>query len=180
MAASNQRPPPAELLTALQDRVNTLCALFFDYTGSLQRDALPVLVTGQPDEQLAAPARQAAAGEPAFDVSETTSRMAAQIMEEFRATEALVRSIPDETAGAEAAQYERIRQLQQEDADLSQELAETVAEANQQLGRLQAVFALLAQHTLSGQQHTGAAGPAAGGAGGAAEAAAPVGAGGAG
>lgn len=148
MAAPEAQPPPAELLTQLQDRLNNLCTMFFDFVGSLQRDAWPLPVSKDPNEAVAPPSRPPQPGEPPFDAEAVTARMAALLVEEFQATEKLIKCIPEEAA-PEDEHYERIKRLQQEDVELSRQLAAAAAQAEAQLAELQRMFAALARQRLS-------------------------------
>ena len=154
--APQEQPPPAtELLTQLQDQLHTVSKMFFDFVGILQRDAPPLPVAGEelvpPPPAAGSGAAASAAAAPAaaaFDVERTTSLMAAQLVEQFKATDALIRALPP---GAEAAagQLDRIRSLQEEHARAGADLDAAAEEAEAQLGELQRLFAVLAAQRLA-------------------------------
>jgi hypothetical protein len=159
MAAAPPPPPPTELLTQLQDQLHTVSKMFFDFVGILQRDAPPLSVGGEP---LVAPPQTTSTSQPQqpqqqqqqqqgqpppFDVEQTTQLMASQLIEQFKLTEALIRSLPDDTSTA-ATQTERIAALQKEHADVSADLDAAAREAEAQLGELQRLFAVLARQRL--------------------------------
>jgi len=77
----------AELLTQLQDQLDTLSRKFYECVGILQRDAPPVPVSG---EQLVA--KVPAAG---FNLQDTVQRMAVEIREQVQVTEQLIQLLPD-------------------------------------------------------------------------------------
>ena len=102
---------------------------------------------GQPQQQQQQQQQQQAA----FDVEHTTQLMATQLIEQFKTTDALIRSLPQEQIAA-AAHSDRIRALQREHDDVSRELAAAAREAEEQLAELQALFAVLAQQRLRDAQ----------------------------
>jgi hypothetical protein len=148
--------PAAELLTQLQDQLHTVSKMFFDFVGILQRDAPPLPVDGEalvagPALQEPHPHAPGGPPPPAFDVEATTSLMAAQLVEQFKATEALIRALPADSAPA-AEQSARVRALQAEHAEVSAQLDAAAAEAEAQLAELQRLYALLAAQRLRDAQ----------------------------
>ncbi|KAI8472765.1 MAG: mediator complex, subunit Med21 [Monoraphidium minutum] len=145
----------AELLTQLQDQLHLVSKMFFDFVGILQRDAPPMPLPGETLDPAALQQQRQPRPPPgappplAFDVEATTALMASQLIEQFKRTEALITALPRDAAPA-AAQYDRIRALQQEHADVSAELDAAAAEAEAQLAELQRMFAALAQQRLRG------------------------------
>jgi mediator of RNA polymerase II transcription subunit 21 len=152
---------PAELLTALQDQINGLGGQFFEFIGVLQRDAPAVPVSE--GEGVLSGSGVTPAG---YDVPAETDRMAKQLMGAIQATQRLISQLPDDLVQDEDAHYAHIRQLQQQDAEASQQLTAAVAAAEQQLALLQRLYAQLAQAELQRRLAAPAkAEPAAAGAG---------------
>jgi hypothetical protein len=144
-----------ELLTQLQDQLHTVSKMFFDFVGILQRDAPPLPVNGEAlITPLAPPPTGAPAPSqppPAFDVEATTQLMASQLVEQFKLTEALIKALPSDP-DPPPAQFERIRALQREHAEVTVQLDAAAAEAEAQLVELQRMYALLAQRRLRDAQ----------------------------
>jgi mediator of RNA polymerase II transcription subunit 21 len=132
-----------EVLTQLQDQLNTVSTMFFDFIGILQRDAPPVALADEPVVHAPAPG--------GFDVQQTTQAMAEQLTQEFKRSEELIQRIPD-SALQEEEHYSTIRQLQQEHVAVSNELQSAVDNAEELLEQLQSLYAVLATHQL--QQRT--------------------------
>jgi len=140
-------PPPAELLTQLQDQLHTVSKMFFDFVGILQRDAPPLSVSGEPVVAAPAAAAPHPPQQPPLDVEQTTQLMATQLIDQFKITETLIRALPQDRATA-AEQTGRIRDLQRQHEEVSAQLDAAAREAEAQLGELQRMFAVLAQQRL--------------------------------
>jgi hypothetical protein len=78
--------------------------------------------------------------------------MAAQLIAQFKVTEALIKALPQEAAPP-AAHSDRIRALQQEHAEVSAQLGAAAREAEEQLAELQRLFAVLAGQRLRDAQN---------------------------
>jgi hypothetical protein len=74
--------------------------------------------------------------------------MAANLMRGFSNMEELILRLPSENAGA-AEHYARIEAAQQRNAELSQQLAGAMRDAEQQVAQLQRMFASLVQDQLN-------------------------------
>mmetsp|Transcript_10932 Transcript_10932/g.30914 ORF Transcript_10932/g.30914 Transcript_10932/m.30914 type:complete len:133 (-) Transcript_10932:111-509(-) len=126
-----------DIVTQIQDQLNLLCSTMFNLTGTLQRDAPPLSLDGEP----AAPSPV-----PGFNTKEATEAMAAQISEASKLVDTLVRSLPDTETSEE--QLRRIAALQEENELVGQELDSELEKADRQLAELQDMFALLADRKL--------------------------------
>ena len=49
--AEGQAAVAADLVTQIQDHLNGLCSMFFNFAGALQRDAAPVRVADEPEPE---------------------------------------------------------------------------------------------------------------------------------
>jgi hypothetical protein len=160
----------AELLTQLQDQLDSISRKFFETVGVLQRDAPPVSTSGEP---IVAPPPANS-----LDVQSTVKRMTEELMEQFKATEQLLQLLPDTTqppgansnsnsggsvggggmvlpvggaaaAAAMAAFRAEVQQLQAQHEDVSGQLAAAVEEVEGLLLQLQQLYAAQAQATLA-------------------------------
>lgn len=157
----------AELLTQLQDQLDTISRKFFETVGVLQRDAPPVSTSGEP--VVAPPPANS------LDVQSTVKRMTEELMEQFKATEELLLLLPPATtqppsgsngsggssagmvlpvggaaaAAATAAFKADVRQLQEQHEAVSGQLAAAVEEVEWLLLQLQQLYAAQAQATLA-------------------------------
>lgn len=155
----------AELLTQLQDQLDTISRKFFETVGVLQRDAPPVSTSGEP---IVAPPPANS-----LDVQSTVKRMTEELMEQFKATEELLLLLPATTqppgasssssgsngmvlpvggaaaAAATAAFKADVRQLQEQHEAVSGQLAAAVEEVEGLLLQLQQLYAAQAQATLA-------------------------------
>ena len=77
----------AELLTQLQDQLDTISRKFFETVGVLQRDAPPVPTSGE--ALVAAPPANS------MDVEATVKRMTQELMDQFKFTDELIQMLPD-------------------------------------------------------------------------------------
>ncbi len=150
MAAPLGPSSSGELLTQLQDQINALCTMFFDFVGTLQRDAPPASLAGEP---LVAAGGSAGAGTEAsssgrLDVAAASTVMSAELLKGFKHAEALIQAIPQEVGLSEEEHYGRIQRLQQQHAVVSGQLAEAVTAAEAQLLHLQRLYAVLARQKL--------------------------------
>lgn len=154
----------AELLTQLQDQLDSISRKFFETVGVLQRDAPPVSTSGEP---IVAPAPANS-----LDVQSTVKRMTGELMDQFKATEQLLQLLPDTAqppgansggggggmvlpvggaaaAAATAAFKAEVQQLQAQHEAVSGQLAAAVEEVEGLLLQLQQLYAAQAQATLA-------------------------------
>uniref|UniRef100_A0A383V572 Mediator of RNA polymerase II transcription subunit 21 n=1 Tax=Tetradesmus obliquus TaxID=3088 RepID=A0A383V572_TETOB len=158
MAAPPAGASGAELLTQLQDQLDGVSATLMHSLGVMQRDAPPVAAPGGPPLAAAEPV-------PGFDVAAHAARMAGEITQQVQATEALLQLLPDglgcassSSSGGQEGQggfTAEVRQLQQQHAEVSQQLSAAVGEAEGELLQLQALYAALAKAKLQAQAQAG-------------------------
>jgi hypothetical protein len=153
----------AELLTQLQDQLDSISRKFFEAVGVLQRDAPPVSTSG---EALIAPPPV-----PGFDVQATVKRMTEELIAQVKETQELLQLLPDTNPAAAtavgsssgmllpvgglaqdaaAAAFEAdIQQLQAQHEAVSGQLAAAVEEVEGLVLQLQQLYAAQAQATLA-------------------------------
>ncbi len=129
----------ADLVTQIQQQINRLCFLFFNDVGSLQRDAPPSSVRGEPTK-----------GTSNYDVDKTTAEMADQLAASVPPLLGLIERLPDVEQNEEEAKKELAALQQQADA-LDEELRVALQGAEAQLQDAQRVFGLLVQEVLDGR-----------------------------
>jgi hypothetical protein len=159
MAAPAPVGSGAELLTQLQDQVDAVSRKFFESVGVMQRDAPPYAAPDGPPLAAAAPS-------PGFDVQANAQRMAAEITQQVQLTEQLLQLLPDslgsmssnstsssqeDSSQPQDAFTAEVRALQQQHAEVSQQLEAAVGEVEGELLQLQQLYAALAQAKLQAQ-----------------------------
>lgn len=150
--SSPQQDKPADLVTQIQQQINRLCFLFFNDVGSLQRDAPPSSVRGEPVKATSN-----------YDVDKTTAEMADQLAQAVPPLLGLIDRLPDVQQREEDAVKELAALQQQADA-LDEQLRSALQDAEAQLQDSQDVFGLLVQHQLD-ERHNKAGGREEGGGG---------------
>ena len=100
----------ADLVTQIQDHLNGLCSMFFNFAGALQRDAAPVSVAGEP-------APEAPANRQKHDIKE----MATQIAQASKQLDELIGRLPSLTQ-TEQEQLQDIAKLKAGSIDWTQPL----------------------------------------------------------
>jgi hypothetical protein len=154
----------AELLTQLQDQLDSISRKFFEAVGVLQRDAPPVSTSGE--------ALFATPPVPGFDVQASVKRMTEELIAKVKETQELLQLLPDTAPAAAtaaagssggmllplggsaqeaaAAAFEAdIQQLQAQHEAVSGQLAAAVEEVEGLLLQLQQLYAAQAQATLA-------------------------------
>lgn len=135
---SNSEQRTADLVTQIQQQINRLCFLFFNDVGSLQRDAPPTSIRGEPVTN---------SNGNNYDVDKQTAEMADQLAQAVPPLLALIDRIPDTPQTEEEAVAE-IATLQQQAHELDAQLQEALKGAETQLRDAHEVYAALAQHHL--------------------------------
>jgi hypothetical protein len=155
MAAPAAGNSGAELLTQLQDQVDTVSRKFFESVGVMQRDAPPFAAPDGPPLAAAAPS-------PGFDVQANAQRMAAEITQQVQLTEQLLQLLPDGLGSTSSSSNcsngyssqpqdaftAEVRALQQQHAEVSQQLQAAVGDVEGELLQLQHLYAALAKAKL--------------------------------
>ncbi|XP_009631412.1 mediator of RNA polymerase II transcription subunit 21 isoform X2 [Nicotiana tomentosiformis] len=123
-----------DIISQLQEQVNTIAALAFNTFGTLQRDAPPVrLSPNYPEPPPANPT------EDATNVAEQPKQMSAAFVKAAKQFDALVAALPL-SDGAEEAQLKRIAELQAENDAVGQELQKQLEAAEKELKQVQELF----------------------------------------
>lgn len=150
-----------DVVTALQDEASSLATMLYDYIGTLQRDAPPASVAGEPvmAEAGAAGAGGAPAGAPPpsssvlRDVPAAAKQMADQLVASFQRAHALVDRLPPDVAGGgaqaqeeeEARDADRIAALLKARDEADSDLRRAVADGERALAALHALHARCAE-----------------------------------
>jgi hypothetical protein len=140
---------PGELLTQLQDQLYVQSEMLYNFIGSLQRDAPPKSLDKEP--VMAPPPENSI-----DNIEDRTQTMAQQLIEQFKLTEELIQKIPQDDT-PEEEHFARIRALQAEHVQVTQELAQATEDAEQLLEQYQQAYARLAKYQL--QQNAAAMQP---------------------
>ena len=125
-------------------QIAELGSMLFNYTGFIQGNAPPVSVAG---EKLEGRAKQAAVAPPP-----ELGALAQQLAEQSQAVEGAIRRLPKGLLGGEAGDAEEVAalaRLHEENESLGRELVEKVSRAEEQIQRLQGLYAVLADDGLA-------------------------------
>ncbi|KAL9255089.1 Mediator of RNA polymerase II transcription subunit 21-like protein [Drosera capensis] len=135
-----------DVISQLQEQVNTIATLAFNTFGTLQRDAAPVRLSPNYPEPVNPAA--AAAGDEAVNLAEQPKLMSAALVKAAQQFDALVNALPlDE--GGEEAQLKRIAELQAENDAIGQELQRQLEAAENELKQVQELFSQAADTCLN-------------------------------
>ncbi|XP_076952148.1 mediator of RNA polymerase II transcription subunit 21-like [Bidens hawaiensis] len=143
-----------DIISQLQEQVNTIAAIAFNTFGTLQRDAPPVRLSPnypEPPAAAPAPAPTAAAPNPTTEsnnTSETPKLLSAELVKAAKQFDALVAALPF-SEGGEEAQLKRIAELQAENDLVGQELQKQLEAAEKELKQVQALFNEAADNCLN-------------------------------
>lgn len=121
--------------------------MLFNYTGFIQGNAPAVSVAG---EKLEDRAQQAAAAPPP-----ELRALAQQLAVQSQAVEGAIRRLPEGLLGGEAGDAEELAalaRLREENESLGRELVEKVSRAEEQIQRLQGLYAVLSDRDLAQQR----------------------------
>ncbi|XP_058179207.1 mediator of RNA polymerase II transcription subunit 21-like [Rhododendron vialii] len=132
-----------DIISQLQELVNSIAALAFNTFGTLQRDSPPVrLSPNYPEPHAANPTEDAA------NVAEQPKLMSAALVKAAKQFDALVAALPS-SEGGEAAQLKRIAELQAENDAVGQELQRQLEAADEELKQVQELFSQAADNCLN-------------------------------
>lgn len=127
----------SDLLTQLQAALNSLCSMFFNFVGALQRDAPPVKVK----EELLSDVST-------YDLNKDTTFMATQLISGFKVVEELINALPN-ACGDNAVESKAFEALQSESHELSKQLQAEGKKAQELLHIVQELFGLLVEYKLN-------------------------------
>ncbi|KAI5656804.1 hypothetical protein M9H77_25597 [Catharanthus roseus] len=125
-----------DIISQLQEQVNTIAALAFNTIGTLQRDAPPVRLSPNYPEP---PPTAASAAEDAANIAEQPQLMSAALVKAAKQFDSLVAALPL-AEGGEEAQLKRIAELQAENDAIGQELQKQLEAAEKELKQVQELF----------------------------------------
>ncbi|GKV38249.1 hypothetical protein SLEP1_g46180 [Rubroshorea leprosula] len=131
-----------DIISQLQEQVNTIAALAFNTFGTLQRDAPPVRLSPNYPEPPANPTEDAA------NFAEQPKLMSAALVKAAKQFDALVAALPS-SEGGEEAQLRRIAELQAENDAVGQELQRQLEAAEKELKQVQELFSQAADNCLN-------------------------------
>ncbi|XP_077243605.1 mediator 21 isoform X2 [Tasmannia lanceolata] len=131
-----------DIISQLQEQVNTIAALAFNTFGTLQRDAPPVRLSPNYPEPPANPS------EDAINLAEQPKAMSAALVRAAKQFDVLVSALPL-SEGGEEAQLKRIAELQAENEAVGQELQKQLEAAEEELKQVQELFNQAADNCLN-------------------------------
>ncbi|KAL8260273.1 hypothetical protein R6Q59_028226 [Mikania micrantha] len=150
-----------DIISQLQEQVNTIASIAFNTFGTLQRDAPPVrLSPNYPEPPAPAPTAaananaNAAAAHPTTEespnnnISETPKLLSAELVKAAKQFDALVAALPF-SEGGEEAQLKKIAELQAENDLVGQELQKQLEAAERELKQVQKLFNEAADNCLN-------------------------------
>ncbi|CAB4275811.1 unnamed protein product [Prunus armeniaca] len=131
-----------DIISQLQEQVNTIASLAFNTFGTLQRDSPPVRLSPNYPEPPANPT------EDAENFAEQAKLMSAALVEAAKQVDALVAALPL-AEGGEEAQLKRIAELQAENDAVGQELQRQLEAAEKELKEVRELFSQAADNCLN-------------------------------
>lgn len=134
-----------DIISQLQEQVNTIAGLAFNTFGTLQRDAPPVRLSQNFPEPPANPANPA---EDTANISEQPKLMSAALVKAAKQFDSLVAALPL-AEGGEEAQLKRIAELQAENDAVGQELQKQLEAAEKELKQVQELFSEATDNCLN-------------------------------
>ncbi|RID45476.1 hypothetical protein BRARA_I02203 [Brassica rapa] len=144
-----------DIISQLQEQVNSIAAITFNAFGTLQRDAPPVQLSPNYPEP---PAPAAAAtttttttatdGDATAAFPEQPKQLSADLVKAAKQFDALVAALPL-SEGGEEAQLKRIAELQVENDLIGQELQKQLEAAEKELKQVQELFGQAADNCLN-------------------------------
>mmetsp|Transcript_26931 Transcript_26931/g.32692 ORF Transcript_26931/g.32692 Transcript_26931/m.32692 type:complete len:174 (+) Transcript_26931:105-626(+) len=154
----------ADIVTQLQDEVNALCCLMWNYTGMLQRDAPPISVRGEKlmgTGETAEGGGEASSGAGASangglqpQTMEQAQQMAEAIMHASNRVNDMVEALPDIQID-EDKQLEQLRELQRQNDALGAELAREIEHTDEELKRMRGILTAVTDEALMTTNRTG-------------------------
>ncbi|KAB2078414.1 hypothetical protein ERO13_A06G147900v2 [Gossypium hirsutum] len=131
-----------DIISQLQEQVNSIAALTFNTFGTLQRDAPPVRLSPNYPEPPSNPTEDSA------NFADQPKLMSAALVKAAKQFDALVAALPP-SEGGEEAQLRRIAELQAENDAVGQELQKQLEAAEKELKQVQELFSQAADNCLN-------------------------------
>ncbi|CAN1184281.1 Mediator of RNA polymerase II transcription subunit 21 [Linum perenne] len=131
-----------DIISQLQEQIDTVASLAFNSIGTLQRDAPPVRLSSNYPEPPPAPVN------PTEDIAEQPKQMSAALVKAAKQFDALVAALPL-SEGGEEAQLKRIAELQAENDAVGQELQKQLEAAEKELKQVVELFGQATDNCLN-------------------------------
>lgn len=132
-----------DIISQLQEQVNTVAAIAFNSFGMLQRDAPPVRLSPNYPEPPPNPTEDAAT-----NFTEQPKLLSTALVKAAKQFDALVTALPL-SEGGEEAQLKRIAELQAENDAVGQELQKQLEAAEKELKQVQELFGQATDNCLN-------------------------------
>ncbi|KAJ8766406.1 hypothetical protein K2173_022465 [Erythroxylum novogranatense] len=129
-----------DIISQLQEQVDTIASLTFNMIGTLQRDAPPVRLS--PDYP------QPTANPPPEDFADQPKLMSAALVKAAKQFDALLTALPL-AEGGEEAQMKRIAELKAENDVVGQELQRQLEAAEKELQQVRGLFSQATDNCLN-------------------------------
>ncbi|XP_075485370.1 mediator of RNA polymerase II transcription subunit 21 isoform X2 [Primulina tabacum] len=133
-----------DIISQLQEQVNTIASLAFNTFGSLQRDALPVQLSPNYPE----PPAVSNVVDDAANLAEQPKLLSSALVKAAKQFDALVSALPL-SEGGEEAQLKRISELQAENDAIGQELQKQLEAAEKELKQVRELFSKATDNCLN-------------------------------
>ncbi|XP_073021626.1 mediator of RNA polymerase II transcription subunit 21 [Primulina huaijiensis] len=133
-----------DIISQLQEQVNTIASLAFNTFGSLQRDALPVQLSPNYPE----PPAVSNVVDDAANLAEQPKLLSSALVKAAKQFDALVSALPL-SEGGEEAQLKRISELQAENDAIGQELQKQLEAAEKELKQVRELFSQATDNCLN-------------------------------
>ncbi|CAN7028912.1 unnamed protein product [Brassica oleracea var. botrytis] len=137
-----------DIISQLQEQVNSIAAITFNAFGTLQRDAPPVQLSPNYPEPPPAAAAAATDDPTTTAFPEQPKQLSADLVKAAKQFDALVAALPL-SEGGEEAQLKRIAELQVENDLIGQELQKQLEAAEKELKQVQELFGQAADNCLN-------------------------------
>ncbi|KAK9151793.1 hypothetical protein Syun_010102 [Stephania yunnanensis] len=131
-----------DIISQLQEQVNTIAAITFNTFGTLQRDAPPVRLSPNYPEPPAVPADNT------VNVAEQPKVLSAALVKAAKQFDTLVAALPV-SEGDEETQLKQIAELEAENEAVGQELQRQLEAAEQELKQVQELFNKVTDNCLN-------------------------------
>ncbi|CAA6658175.1 unnamed protein product [Spirodela intermedia] len=131
-----------DIISQLQEQVNTIAALAFNTFGTLQRDAPPVRLSPNYRDPVAP------LSDDTINIAEQPKLMSAALVQAAKQFDMLVSALPL-SEGGEEAQFRRIAELEAENEAVGEELQRQLEAAEEELRQVQELFKQAADNCLN-------------------------------
>ncbi|CAI9772888.1 unnamed protein product [Fraxinus pennsylvanica] len=143
-----QRKCKMDIISQLQEQVNTIAAISFNIVGTLQRDAPPVRLSPNYPE----PPKNASGTDETTNLADQPKTMSSELVKAAKQFDVLVAAIPLSDGDDEEAQLKRIVELQAENDAIGQELQKQLDAAEKELKQVQELFSQATDNCLNSKR----------------------------